>query len=66
VSNVIGVYADPAAETDDWADDFVLEQGHSPPGDSSESRTVDDGSVSFLSRLNRFLKQHKVQMASML
>ena len=49
MSNVIGVYADPAAETDDWADDFVLEQGHSPRGDSSESRTVDDGSVSFLS-----------------
>ena len=35
VSNVIGVYADPAAETDDWGDDFILEQRHSPSGDSS-------------------------------
>ena len=35
MSNVIGAYADPAAETDDWADDFILEQGHSPSGDSS-------------------------------
>ena len=53
VSNVIGVYADPAAETDDWADDFILEQGHSPSGDSSESRTVDDESASFLSWLQQ-------------
>lgn len=25
VNNVVGIYADPAAETDDWGDDFVLD-----------------------------------------
>lgn len=39
VNYVIGVF-DPAAETDDWADDFVLEQNSLLP--SSSSRTVEE------------------------
>lgn len=40
VGNVIGVYADPAAETDDWGDDFVLDNA-SAEMDSLSSRPPD-------------------------
>lgn len=40
VGNVIGVYADPAAETDDWGDDFVLDNV-SAELDSSSSKPPD-------------------------
>lgn len=43
VSNVIGMYADPAAERDDWGDDFDLEVASSRPEGSSGSRTVEEG-----------------------
>lgn len=46
VNNVIGMYADPAAETDDWGDDFDLEDGDRTGDGSSESRTGDEGPTS--------------------
>lgn len=46
VSNVIGMYADPAAARDDWGDDFDLEEVSSKRDGSNESRTGDEGPAS--------------------
>lgn len=46
VSNVIGMYADPAAARDDWGDDFDLEEVSSKRDGSSESRAGDEGPAS--------------------
>lgn len=55
VGNVIGVFADPAAETDDWGDDFVLDNS-SAERDSMSSRLPDLPSPQppWLERSSRF------------
>ena len=45
--NMIGLYADPAAEEVDWGDDFDLEQSSSKFDASSESPAADDAPSGF-------------------